>query len=215
MRTLRVLIVEQSGLVADGLRLVLEREADIEVVSLVEQGHTALDAVRTQRPDVVVMDAQLPGLDSVATTRCLHALYPQCHIVLLTTSGDAPAGVEGICAGATGVLLKNAAWPEFVEAVRVAARGEPVVDRAVLPTLVNAIRGIPVAPPFPPAAALLTAREHTVVQLVAAGLTNASIADRLTITVATVKRHLSTIFAKLEVSNRSEAVAAARGRKIL
>ena len=95
------------------------------------------------------------------------------------------------------------------------ARGEPVVHRAVLLLLFNAIRATPMAGVPPPVPALLTVREQTVLQLVAAGRANASIADRLNITVATGKRHLSTIFAKLEVSNRSEAVAAARGRKIL
>lgn len=90
-----------------------------------------------------------------------------------------------------------------------AARGEPVVHRTVLPMLVQAVRRSPGAPPTPPGAVRLTAREQTVLRLVVAGLTNAHIAERLTITVPTVKRHLSTIYAKLNVSNRHEAVAAA------
>lgn len=132
--------------------------------------------------------------------------------MLLTTSICDATVLDGIRAGATGVLLKKMAHTELAEAVRTVARGEPVVHQAVLPILFTAVRTTPPAPVPLAAPTLLTARERTVLHLVAAGLANASIAERLNITVATVKRHLSTVFMKLEVRNRAEAVTTAHAQ---
>jgi DNA-binding NarL/FixJ family response regulator len=209
METIRVVLADRDDLVVEGLRVLLETEEDLEIVGKADNGQTLLNEIRTQRPDVVVVDVALPVLDGVAATRCLRTLYPTCNAVLLAAHTSDREVIEGIRAGARGFLLKTCARMDLVEAIRAVARGDPVVHPALLPTLFDAVRYVPPPAATLPASPILSAREQTVLQLVAAGLTNARIAERLTITVATVKRHLSTIFEKLEVTNRHDAVAAA------
>lgn len=201
---IRVAIVDDQELVRVGFRLILDAEDDIEVVAEAADGSEAVDVVSRHRPDVVLMDIQMPVLDGIAATRRLAGTTSR--VVILTTFQYDDYIIESVRAGASGFLLKNAPPEELVNAVRVVARGEallsPAVTRQVLARLSDDA-------PDPQAAARLaelTERETEVLGLVAAGLSNAEIAERLYLGSATVKTHISHMLTKLALRDRVQAV---------
>jgi DNA-binding NarL/FixJ family response regulator len=201
---IRVAIVDDQELVRVGFRLILDAEDDIEVVAEAADGSRAVDVVNRHRPDVVLMDIQMPVLDGIAATRRLAGTTSR--VVILTTFQYDDYIIESVRAGASGFLLKNAPPEELVNAVRVVARGEallsPAVTRQVLARLSDDA-------PDPQAAARLaelTDRETEVLRLVAAGLSNAEIAERLYLGGATVKTHISHMLTKLALRDRVQAV---------
>jgi DNA-binding NarL/FixJ family response regulator len=202
---IRVLLVDDQALVRAGFRLILDSEDDIEVVGEAEDGDDALGAARQHRPDVVLMDIEMPRRDGISATRMLAT--EGITVVILTTFERDDYILDAIRAGASGFLLKNAPPEELVGAVRIAAAGDallsPSVTRRVLAR---------VATEVPPATGAsermesLTEREVEVLGLVAAGLSNAEIAARMYLGEATVKTHVSRILAKLHLRDRVQAV---------
>jgi DNA-binding NarL/FixJ family response regulator len=206
--SLRVLIADDQAMVRAGFRMILDAEADMEVVGEAKDGEEALDAARRVRPDVVVMDIRMPRLDGVAATRrLLEEPGTRPRVVIVTTFDDDENLYEALRAGAGGFLLKNAPPEQLIEAVRTVAAGEGLLSAAVTRRVIEEfVRRKP--SDTPPATALseLTERELEVMRLMARGLSNAEIAAELVITPATAKTHVGRILMKLGLRDRVQAV---------
>ncbi|WP_333736580.1 response regulator transcription factor [Streptomyces sp. IBSBF 2806] len=205
-----LLIVDDHPVVRDGLRGMFESAPGFRVVGEAANGVEALSAAATGDPDVILMDLRMPGGGGVDAIRELTRRGARAKILVLTTYDTDSDTLPAIEAGATGYLLKDAPRDELFTAVRAAAEGRTVLSPAVATRLVSAVRA-----PRTPAAEPLSAREREVLALVARGTSNREIARELFISEATVKTHLTHLYAKLGVNDRAAAVAAAYERGIL
>jgi DNA-binding NarL/FixJ family response regulator len=204
---IRILIVDDHPVVRTGLAGMLGAEADFEVVGEAGDGDEAVAVARRLRPDVVLMDLRMPGVDGADATARITATDPDIRVLVLTTYDTDADILRAVEAGATGYLLKDTPRVELAAAVRAAARGETVLAPPVAARLVSRLRS--------PAADQLTPREAEVLAAVARGLSNAEVGRVLSIGEATVKTHLLRIFAKLGVDDRTAAVTVAYERGIL
>jgi DNA-binding NarL/FixJ family response regulator len=204
---IKLLIADDHPVVRDGLSAMFAREAEFAVVGEASDGAEAVRMALTLEPDVILMDLRMAGMDGVAAITELGRRGVAARVLVLTTYDTDSHVLPAIEAGATGYLLKDAPRAELLRAVRAAARGEAVLSPSVAARLMNRLRT--------PAAGPLSRRELEVLRLVAAGNTNREAAARLFITEATVKTHLLNIYAKLEVSDRAAAVAAAYNRGLM
>jgi DNA-binding NarL/FixJ family response regulator len=201
---IRVLLADDDPLVRAGLTMMLRGAGDIEVVGEVEDGSGVAAAVRRHTPDVVLMDIRMPVMDGIAATRELTGRGTAAQVIVLTTFGTDRLVIEAMRAGAAGYLLKHTEPEQIVAALRSAARGEPVLSPAAARALINhaaagsAARAGQAARRF----AQLSERERAVALAVAEGLSNAEIGARLHVSAGTVKAHLSSALAKLELDNR-------------
>jgi DNA-binding NarL/FixJ family response regulator len=206
-----VLIADDQALVRAGFRAILEGQPGITVCGEAADGRAAIDLVRTRRPDVVLMEIQMPDIDGLEATRRLLADNELEHpvAVLMLTTFDLDAYVyDALRAGASGFLLKDTLPEDLVAAVRVVARGDALIAPGITKRLIEQFaRSAPAAPP--PALDELTPREAEVLILVARGLSNGEIADELVLSNATVKTHVKRILAKLSVRDRVQAVVIA------
>ncbi|MDX3247748.1 MULTISPECIES: response regulator transcription factor [unclassified Streptomyces] len=205
-----LLIVDDHPVVRDGLRGMFESAAGFTVVGEAANGVEAVATAATADPDVILMDLRMPGGGGVDAIRELTRRGARSKILVLTTYDTDSDTLPAIEAGATGYLLKDAPRDELFTAVRAAAEGRTVLSPAVATRLVSAVRT-----PRAPAAEPLSAREHEVLTLVAKGTSNREIARELFISEATVKTHLTHLYAKLGVNDRAAAVATAYERGIL
>jgi DNA-binding NarL/FixJ family response regulator len=209
----RVLLVDDQALVRSGFRMILSVEADLEVVGEAADGAEAVRVARTERPDVILMDVQMPGTDGIEATRQVVA-EDLAKVVILTTFDRDDYLFDALDAGASGFLLKNAEPEALVDAVRAVAGGHallaPEVTKRVIERMTaGEARGSATAQQAQPAAPgldLLTEREREVLVLVAEGLSNAEVAARLVVSEATVKTHVSNVLAKLHLRDRVQAV---------
>lgn len=217
---IRVVLVDDHPVVRQGLAAIVNLEDDIEVVGEAENGEEAIDLVRQLQPEVMLMDLQMPVLDGVEATKRIHAQFPEVHVIILTTFGDDEYIYDGIAAGARGYLLKDALPDQLVEAIRVAHRGESLLTPEVAARILDRFSSMMIQRdaktllPSKPAVvrggvSKLTAREQEVLGLMGQGARNKDIAAALVITERTVKIHVSNIFSKLNVNNRTEAVTVA------
>ncbi len=209
--TLRVVIADDQALVRVGFRMILDAREDIEVVGEAADGGEAARLVADLVPDVVLMDVRMPGVDGIEATRRIVASGCPTRIIILTTYDVDEYVFAALRAGASGFMLKDVQPTELVEGVRVVARGDALlaasVTRRLLDRFVDALPRAD-APP-PPDLGLLTAREVEVLRLVASALSNAEIADRLVVSEATVKTHVSSLLRKLGLRDRVQAVVLA------
>lgn len=219
---IRVLLADDHHVVREGLATIVDLEDDMTVVGQAGDGAEAVRLTLDQEPDVVLMDLQMPNMDGAEAIQRIRQQLPGVRILILTTYADEEHVLAGIKAGAHGYLLKDASPERLLKSIRAVHRGESSLGSTVAATLITKFRdmmagGEPDAPegPVEPADELLTPREQEVLELVAQGLRNQDIADELVISVRTVKVHVSNILGKLEVSNRTEAVAEARRRGLL
>ena len=205
--SVRVVLVDDQTLVRTGFRLVLEETADIEVVGEAADGAQALGVVARTRPDVVLMDVRMPGLDGIEATRRIRSRPHPTRVIILTTFDLDEYVLAGLRAGASGFLLKDALAADLVSAVRVVATGESVAAPSVTRRLIAHYLGSVTATPSSAARlSVLTGREREVLTLVARGLSNTEIATALCLSESTVKTHLGRILAKLDLRDRVQAV---------
>ena len=204
-------------IVRSGIAMLLSGEPGIEVIADLDGGQSAVDLAIAERPDVVITDVRMPGMDGVETTRRIVASTtdsedgrPAVKVLVLTTFHVDQAVYDALRAGASGFILKDAAPTELVAAVRAIAAGEGWLDPAVAGRLIDEFAARPVSGlPTPEELRTLTGREREVLVLVAHGLSNAEISDQLVIGEGTTKTHVSRIFAKLGLRDRAQAVATA------
>jgi len=217
-RRTRVLIADDQALVRAGFRMILEAQSDIEVVAEASDGEAAVRLARRHRPDVVLMDIRMPGLDGLAATRRLlapgtadaTAAAPPPRIVILTTFDLDEYVYAALQAGAAGFLLKDVSPEHLVGAVRTVAIGDALLAPSITRRLVERYaRPQAALDAAPEALATLTPRETEVFRLLARGMSNAEIAATLVVSEATVKTHVAGILTKLDLRNRAQAVVLA------
>jgi DNA-binding NarL/FixJ family response regulator len=204
---MRVLIVDDHPVVRCGLRAILSGQPDMDVVDEVADGAAAVERALALRPDVVLMDLRLGGLDGQAATAAIRRALPSTAVLVLTVSSSEGDVVAAIEAGATGYLLKDTPPDELLGAVRAAARGDSLLAAPAMRTLMTRLRQT--------SRDSLTAREREVLELLAAGGSNKEIARRLHLTEATIKSHLIRIYSKLGVGDRTSAVTTALARGLI
>ena len=204
---IRVLIVDDQALVRAGFRMILEAQPDLEVVGEAGDGSAAIDAVRTLRPDVILMDVRMPGVDGIEATRRLTEAGVPGKIVILTTYDLDEYVFDALAAGASGFLLKHVPPEELVRGVRVAASGEALLAPSITKRLIEefAKQRAPVRASGTDLKTL-TDREREVLSLLGRGLSNPEIARDLKVGEATVKTHVAHVLDKLELRDRVQAV---------
>ncbi len=202
-RTIRLFIADDHAIIRKGIRAMLETVPDIELVGEAVNGREAVSGVEKLRPDVVLMDLVMPDMDGIEAIRRIKAQQPKACILVLTTFAGEDKIFPAIKAGALGYHLKDASPEELVQAIRQVYRGQPslhpIIARKVLQELASP------AAERPPTPEPLTQREVEVLQLVAQGLDNQEIADKLVISEATVRTHVSNILGKLQLASRTQA----------
>jgi len=200
---IRILLADDQALVRGGFRMILDAEPDLEVVAEAADGGEAIERALETRPDLVLMDIRMPVLDGIEATRQLLAALPATRVLILTTFDLDEYVVEAFRAGASGFLLKTAPPQHLVAAVRTVQEGDALLAPASTRRLIEQVAHTPAEP-----AALeqLTAREHHVLRLLARGLTNAEIAAELVVEPSTVKSHVASVLAKLDLRDRVHAV---------
>jgi DNA-binding NarL/FixJ family response regulator len=205
---IRVLLVDDQQLVRTGFRMILRDEEDIEVVGEAEHGAAAVAEVAALSPDLVVMDIRMPVMDGVEATRRITAESPTTRVLVLTTFDADEYVVEALRAGASGFLLKDVDPDDFIAAVRTVAAGEALLAPSVTRRLLEQVRDrLPQADdPRRARLAELTDRERDVFRLMARGLSNREIAERLVLAEPTVKTHVSHALLKLDLRDRAQAV---------
>jgi DNA-binding NarL/FixJ family response regulator len=209
-QTIRVLLVDDQELIRSGLRGILRATLGFQIVGECSHGGEVAGAVRALHPDVVLMDARMPVLDGIEATRRLRQDPSAPPVLALTTFEDDQVLAGMLRAGAAGFVLKGLPAEDLQRAVRAVAAGHAWLDPSVTGRVLSVYRDAPgaraAAGAAPPALAALTARELEVLELIATGLTNDEIAERLVLSAGTIKTHVNHIFFKLDLRNRAEAV---------
>ena len=208
MSAIRVLLVDDHEVVRFGLRSMLAIEPDIAVVGEAADGAAAVRAAHTHQPHVVVLDLRMGGLDGIEACRAITSELPGTAVLILTSFGTDEAVLQALMAGASGFLLKNAGRAELLRAIRIVASGQSLLDPAITGRVTRRLVEL-ASRDGHPELAQLSPREREVLTLVARGLSNREIGDRLVISETTARNHLSHIFDKLGLRRRSEAVALA------
>lgn len=206
MAKIRVLVADDHAIVREGVRMILARENDIEVVGEAGDGQQALELVGQLRPQVVIMDISMPGMGGIEATQLVRAQYPDVQVLALTMHEDETYVFQLLRAGAAGYVLKRAAAQDLVQAVRAAARGEaflyPSVARKVVEDYLRRVETGEERERYDG----LTTREKEILTLIAQGLSNQQIAEKLYISIKTVQTHRAHILAKLGLHDRTELV---------
>ena len=203
---MRVMLVDDQPLVRNGFASLLQSRGH-EVVAEASNGREALDIVKDAAPDVILMDIRMPEMGGLETTRLLKAQYPDITIVMLTVSDDEHDLFEAVKSGAHSYLLKDLEATEFFDALESIQRGEAVLPTRLAGKLLDEFRAQAKAVASPDGVEVLSAREHEVLDLVAQGMMNKEVADKLFISENIVKYHTKNILDKLHLQNRAQVIA--------
>ena len=212
MEPIKILIADDHPVVREGLSAMLRKEQDIQVVGEAENGAEAIDKARELRPDIILMDLRMPEVDGVEAMRQISALNPDIKFIVLTTYDNDEYIFKGIEAGARAYLLKDAPREDLFKAIRAVHKGESLIQPAIAGKVLDRFAELSRQAQGVEA---LSEREVEVLKLVAKGAANKEIAAELAITESTVKTHIQTIFQKLGVSDRTEAVTEAIKKGII
>lgn len=211
-RVIKILLVDDQSLFREGLRTLIEVQPDFRVVGEASNGEESLRLAATEQPEVVLMDLRMPVMDGVTATRRIRDLFPNIHVIVLTTFDDDETVFDGLRAGAVGYLLKDVTSEKLYEAIRAAARGEYFMMPSITAKVMSEFTRMARTPRAPQGELIapLSNRELEVLRHVATGASNKEIADTLVIAEGTVKNHLTSILAKLDARDRMQAVLKAR-----
>lgn len=220
MNKIRVLLADDQDIIRTGLTIILNHQADIEVIGQAADGLEAVELAKSLHPDVILMDIKMPRLNGIQATRQIVAALPKTQIIILTTYDTDDWVFDGIRAGAIGYLLKDTSGDNLAEAVRGALRGESQIDPTVARKVLREFQQLTTTrSALPPVKEepleRLTDREEEVIKLLAAGLANKEIAQQLSLSEGTVKNHISAILAKLHANDRTQAVLTALKRGLV
>ena len=213
MDTIRILIADDHALFREGLRALFAALPDIDVVGEAAEGEGAIAQVEASKPDVVLMDINMPGLNGIEATRRILSTHPNLGIIMVTMLEDDASVFSAMRAGARGYVLKGAHHDEILQAIRAVAAGQAVFGPAIAARMMNFFQGLNHAPQTGVSAAAfpeLTEREREVLTLIAQGVSNKEIAEKLFISMKTVSNHITNIFSKLQVADRAQAIIRAR-----
>ena len=213
MDTIHVLIADDHTLFREGLRALFTALPDIEVVGEAAEGESAIKQVDALQPDVVLMDINMPGVNGIEATRRILSNHPNLGIIMVTMLEDDASVFSAMRAGARGYVLKGAHHDEILQAIRAVAAGQAVFGPAIAARMMNFCQGLnPAGQAAHSAAAFpeLTEREREVLTLIAQGVSNKEIAEKLVISMKTVSNHITNIFSKLQVADRAQAIIRAR-----
>jgi DNA-binding NarL/FixJ family response regulator len=211
MDKIRVLIADDHALFREGLRALFNALPDIEVVGEASDGKMAIEQAEALRPDVVLMDVHMPGQNGIEAARNLLALQPGIGVIMVTMLEDDASVFAAMRAGARGYVLKGAHHEDILQAIRMVAAGQAVFGPAIAARMMTYFQGLAPGASSPTESfPELTDREREVLQLMAQGVSNKGIAERLVISGKTVSNHITNIFGKLQVSDRAQAIIRAR-----
>jgi DNA-binding NarL/FixJ family response regulator len=205
MPDIRILIIEDQTLMRQGLKTILDLEPGLQVVGEASDGKSGIQTALSLRPDVILMDVQMPVMDGIEATLAICAAWPEARVIILTTFGRDEYVYQGVRAGAAGFLLKDTPADQLIATICRVAEGEVFIQPEIASRMLSSMIA-PQTPLFEP----ISDREHEVLVLLAQGHSNREIADTLVITEGTVKNHVSNILSKLQAENRTQAADIAR-----
>jgi DNA-binding NarL/FixJ family response regulator len=202
---IKVLIADDQEIVCQGLKKILQSDPEIEVIATANNGQQALDMIAAERPDLVLMDLQMPLMNGVQAIRRLRVSHPRLPVLVLTTYMDDKWLFEAIRSGASGYLMKDRPRQELIDAIKGTAAGDAYIDPSVAGKVLSSVASDSSKKEFDQSYNL-SEREQEILTLLAEGLSNAEISQRLWLSEGTVRNYTSTLFAKLGVSDRTQAV---------
>ena len=202
---IKVLIADDQDIVCEGLKRILQTDPEIDVIATANDGQQALDLIDAEVPDIVLMDLQMPRMNGVQAIRHLKESHPDLPVLVLTTYMDDKWLFDAIRSGASGYLLKDRPRQELLDAIHGTIDGHAYIDPSVAGKILSNVASSPTSQP-PERSYNLTDREQDILNLLAQGLSNADISGRLYLSEGTVRNYTSTLFAKLGVSDRTQAV---------
>ena len=211
---IKIIIADDQEIVCEGLKKILQSDPDIKVIGIANNGQQALDLVNHQTPDLVLMDLQMPIMNGVQAIRQLRKTHPDLPVIVLTTYMDDKWLFDAIRAGATGYLLKDSPRQELIDAIKGTLSGNVYLDPSVARKVLDSVAASP-EPIESDEDFDLSERERDILQLLVEGLSNAEIAHRLYLSEGTVRIYLSSLFVKLDVSDRTQAVVVALRRGLV
>jgi DNA-binding NarL/FixJ family response regulator len=198
---IQLLLVDDQGIIREGIRSLLEAKSDLSIVGEAENGQIAVDLALSLRPDVVLMDVRMPVMDGVAATRLLHQNAPDIKVLVLTTFDDDEYVTQAIRCGAKGYLLKDTPSTELADTIRAVYKGYTQFGPGLFE---KTLQSSPVLIEHPPEFTQLTPREQEVLQLIAKGCSNREIAEQLYISERTVKNHVNSLLRRLDLRDRTQ-----------
>jgi DNA-binding NarL/FixJ family response regulator len=205
---IKILICDDQEIVCEGLQRILGADPDLSVIGVAHDGLEALELAAKNHPDLVLMDLKMPVMNGIQATRKLREKYPEMHVLVLTTYADDEWLFDAIRSGASGYLLKDRPRNELIDAIKGTVAGDAYIDPAVAAKVLANVAKTP-SVELRPVRISLSPREAEILELLAQGLSNADIAQRLYLSEGTIRNYTSALFSKLEVDDRTQAVVVA------